>query len=80
MTEQEKIDGVLTLLELSAQEICQLFDQQHEQERVESIFKEISARMRLEQCDPQVMAYFNDYYWIDKDDWLALKRQEGITE
>ena len=36
----------------------------------------ILNQMELEQCDPTVMAYHNDYYWLDKDVWQALKEQK----
>ena len=36
--------------------------------------KEVEDKLVLERCDPDVMQYFNDYYWIDKGDWEALKK------
>ncbi len=38
----------------------------------------IDSKMLLEQCDTQTMAYFNDYYWIDKKEWQDFKKEKGI--
>ena len=32
--------------------------------------------MALERCDPDVMPYFEDYYWLPKSVWDALKDRE----
>lgn len=42
------------------------------QARIQGIFEEIGVKMFLEQCDRDVMPYFIDYYWIDKEEWQAL--------
>lgn len=38
------------------------------------IFEEIVSKMALERCDPDVMAYFTDYYWIPRDVLEDLKQ------
>ena len=37
------------------------------------VAEEILSQMALERCDPDVMAYFEDYYWLPKSVWQALK-------
>ena len=46
---------------------------------VREIFKKLEKVMAIERCDPDVMACFNDYRWIDEGDWQALK-DEYIKE
>jgi hypothetical protein len=46
-------------------------------EAVKKERERIFSKMQLEQCDPDVMAYFNDYYWIDEADWQALQSGEA---
>ena len=36
---------------------------------VKKIVEYIEKNMELERCDPDVMAYFTDFYWIPKDVW-----------
>ncbi len=50
------------------------------QQRVERIFNKIESKMAIERCDPDVMPYFTDYYWMPIDIWQALKKREGIDE
>jgi len=38
------------------------------------LIEEIDKLMELEKCDATVMAYFNAYYWIDKDEWEEFKQ------
>lgn len=33
----------------------------------------ILDQMELERCDPTVMAWFEDYYWLPVDVWQSLK-------
>jgi len=36
---------------------------------------------QLERCDPDVMSYFNEYRWVDENDWQAkLKEWVGRRE
>jgi len=35
----------------------------------EEIKRELEKSMALERCDPDVMPYFTDYYWLPKDVW-----------
>ena len=44
------------------------------QERVERMLNQ----MALERCDPDVMPYFEDYYWLPKSVMQSLKKQEGV--
>jgi len=37
--------------------------------------RSILNQMVLEQCDPDVMPYFTDYYWMFKETWQALQSQ-----
>jgi len=53
-------------------QILPLITAQKAQARQELI-GEIDNRMTLEKCDPSTMAYFDDYYWIDKYDWQEIK-------
>ena len=39
------------------------------------VAEEILNQMALERCDPDVMAYFEDYYWLPKSVWQALKER-----
>ncbi len=41
----------------------------------ELTLKEINSKMHLEQCDPGVMPYFCDYYWIDRIEWQLIFTQ-----
>ena len=36
----------------------------------------ILNQMALERCDPDVMAYFEDYYYLPKSIWQALKEEK----
>ena len=54
-----------------AGQIAALFPDIEQAER-----ERILNQMELEQCDPTVMAYHNDYYWLDKDVWQALKEEK----
>jgi len=36
----------------------------------------ILNQMALERCDPDVMLYFEDYYYLPKSIWQALKDKE----
>ena len=38
----------------------------------------IEQHSQLERCDPDVMAYFNDYRWIDEAKWQQLKKEVGL--
>lgn len=49
-----------------------------DQARLERIKSEIDSKMQLERCDPDTMAYFSDYYWIDKIEWQEFWKREGI--
>ena len=40
----------------------------------------MKSKMMLERCDPDVMAYFNDYVWIDYQEWQAKLKEWGIME
>lgn len=44
------------------------------------VVREILDQMVVERCDPDVMAYFDDYYWIPKHIWQALKSKYGVKE
>ena len=35
----------------------------------------ILNQMELERCDPDVMTYFEDFYWLPKSVWQALKEK-----
>ena len=37
--------------------------------------RQMENLMALERCDPDVMSYFKDYYWIPKHIWQELKKQ-----
>ena len=37
--------------------------------------REILNSMAPERCDPDVMPYFTDYYWMPEDIWQALQAQ-----
>jgi len=41
------------------------------------VAEEILNQMVLERCDPDVMPYFEDYYWLPKSIWQALKSRIG---
>ena len=41
---------------------------------VKQVVEWLESNMALERCDPDVMPYFTDYYWIPKDEWQALKK------
>jgi len=41
-------------------------------EQVADILK---SKMALEKCDPDVMPYFTDYYWIPKDEVANLAQE-----
>jgi len=38
----------------------------------------LTSNMALEQCDPDVMPYFEDYYWIPKHIWQAKLKKWGV--
>ena len=40
--------------------------------------KELISKMALERCDPDVMPYFEDYYYIPKSVLKDLLREWGI--
>ncbi len=42
------------------------------------LVKWLDKKMVLEQCDASVMPYFNDYYWIDKEEWQQLNKDVGL--
>ena len=44
---------------------------------IKEIFREIENKMELEQCDPEVMAYFTPYYAVLPEDWQALMQKYG---
>ena len=46
----------------------------HDQQVRKAVIDEIDKLMELEKCDDTVMAYFNAYYWIDKDEWEEFKQ------
>ena len=37
----------------------------------------ITSHSQVEKCDPDVMAYFCDYRWIDEADWQTKVRDWG---
>ena len=41
------------------------------------VAREILSQMELERCDPDVMAYFEDYYWIPKSVYQEFKQKWG---
>ena len=36
--------------------------------------EQLEKLMILERCDPDVMQYFQDFYWIDRVAWQELKK------
>jgi len=53
----------------------------HQKEKIEEAKKQererILNQMEPERCDPDVMPYFEDYYWLPESVWQALKETEG---
>lgn len=43
------------------------------EEAKREVAREILDQMSLERCDPAVMPYFEDYYWLSKSIWLSLE-------
>ena len=35
--------------------------------------RDVLDKMELERCDPDVMPYFEDYYWLQESEWQSLK-------
>ena len=42
----------------------------------EGLIKELEAIIHLQECDPDNEPYYTPYYWIDKEEWQALKEGE----
>ena len=54
-------------------EVGQVVAKAQDKQTRQDTLKEVRKMMAVERCDPDVMAYFNDYYWIDKsafDDYI----------
>ncbi len=64
---REEADGILSL-KIDGTTLKELIE-----DNTKSV-KAILNQMALERCDPDVMAYFEDYYWLSKSVWQAPKR------
>ena len=47
--------------------------QEKNDKEMRRLFEELGSTMELEQCDPSVMVYFNDYLVLDEGDYQSLK-------
>ena len=77
LTEEERIEceGINEeqwLLEAQDAKTASIKDAEY-QKKIEEIFKEIESQMAIERCDPEVMPYFTDYFWMPVDVWQSLK-------
>lgn len=48
------------------------------EQTAQEIFGELKKKLVFEQCDPDTMAYFTDYFTIEKDDLQDIKKQFGV--
>jgi hypothetical protein len=60
-------------------EIDTKIEQAREEGRKE-VVEWISNNAELEQCDHETMAYFADYYALDKADWQAKLKEWGLSK
>ena len=49
------------------------------QKVAEEIKRELENNLAIERCDPDVMPYFTDYYWMPKDVWQDFWKRIGIA-
>ncbi len=52
--------------------------QEIRQEERKEVIEWIKVHSQIEYCDPDVMAYFNEYRWIDEDEWQAKFKELEI--
>lgn len=69
-----RIEAVAKLAQLDADHIhyCQLIEQARKE-----VLKWIVTNSEIEKCDPDTMAYFQDYLRIDLADWQAKLKEWG---
>ena len=52
--------------------------EQSKQAGIKEVVEWMKSKMELTRCDPDTMAYFNDYVWVDYDEWKAQLKEWGI--
>lgn len=47
---------------------------------IREVVEWIKSRSQVEHCDPDVMQYFNEYRWIDEEEWEIKLKDWSIKE
>ena len=45
---------------------------------IREVVEWMKAKMELTRCDPDTMAYFQDYVWVDYTEWQAKLKEWGL--
>ena len=80
----EMVPGLLKLAEISfkagKEEEQKSWTNELKQSWKQAGMKEVVSQMALERCDPDVMPYFEDYYYIPKSVLQAKLKEWGIEK